>query len=242
MPSPYAQRPTPLLLGAVALAGLLGCGRDDAAGGAPPAAATPPTTWPAGTVLALGTEPVLAEEVDRHLDLIHLVEPHLVRSDHRRKALTNIVLPTVAARLLAPEERQAAFEHAQALAAEARETGRAPAGAPEPTYLTGTWKDVGMTLWDEARRTEPGAFTALIETPGAWTFAHVLAVGVEPGEPFGPTTQITVQRYDVPFLEREGTRALLQSTIDQLGLQVVDPEWAAVVPGALLYPSRPTDG
>ena len=158
-----------------------------------------------------------AEEIDQHLELIHLIEPHLVESDHRRKALTNIVLPVVAGRVLYPEERQAAFERAQALAAEAREVGRAPEGAPEPLYLTGTWLEVGMPVWDEARRTEAGSFSGVVETPGAWTFVHVLAVGAEPGEAFGPMTQVTVQRYDVPYIEREATRDMLQSAMDQLG-------------------------
>lgn len=229
---------------ALALATLAGCSSGDAdsegtnAGGAGEEA----VTWPEGTVLAYGGEPISAEEVDRHLELIHLIEPHLVTTDHRRKALTNIVLPVAAGRVLFPDARQAAFERAQALAAEARETGRLPEGAPEANYLTGTWRDVGMPVWDEARRTEPGTYSQVIETPGAWTFVHVLAVGVEPGEEFGPRTAVTVQRYDVPYIEREATRDLLQSAMDQLDLEIVDPEWEAVVPASLLYPRTSSDG
>ena len=228
-----------LVAAALLLGALPGCGAD---GAAPPAEAPAPASWPEGTALAFGGAPVSAEEIDQHLELIHLIEPHLVKSDHRRKALTNIVLPVVAGRVLYPEERQAAFERAQALAAEAREVGRAPEGAPEPQYLTGTWLEVGMPVWDEARRTEPGSFSRVVETPGAWTFVHVLAAGVEPGEAFGPMTQVTVQRYDVPYIEREATRDTLQSAMDQLQLEIVDPEWEKVVPASLLYPRTPAGG
>lgn len=231
---------TAALVAAGLLLGTLpGCGAD---GDAPPADAAAPTSWPEGTALVFGGAPVSVDEIDRHLELIHLIEPHLVKSDHRRKALTNIVLPVVAGRVLYPEERQAAFERAQALAAEAREVGRAPESAPEPLYLTGTWLEVGMPVWDEARRTEAGSFSGVVETPGAWTFVHVLAVGAEPGEAFGPMTQVTVQRYDVPYIEREATRDMLQSAMDQLELEIVDPEWEKVVPASLLYPRTPTGG
>lgn len=192
-------------------------------------------TWPEGTVLAFGGIPIDAERIDRHLDLIHVIEPHLVKNDHRRKALTNIVLPVVAGESLFPEERQASFVRAQAMAAAARETGDVPADAPEPTYLTGTWRDVGMTVWDVARTVEPGSFSGVIETPGAWTFVHVLATGVEPGEEFGPLTPVTVQRYDVPYIEREATRDLVQSALDQLPLEIIDPDWESIVPAAYLY-------
>ena len=113
-----------------------------------------------------------------------------------------------------------------------------PADAAAPA----SWPEGGMPVWDEARRTEAGSFSGVVETPGAWTFVHVLAVGAEPGEAFGPMTQVTVQRYDVPYIEREATRDMLQSAMDQLELEIVDPEWEKVVPASLLYPRTPTGG
>ncbi|MEC8512072.1 MAG: hypothetical protein VX015_07995 [Planctomycetota bacterium] len=238
MDTSSSHRSTAVFAAALLLGALTGCG----GGAAAPADAAAPVSWPEGTALVFGGTPVSAEEIDRHVELIHLIEPHLVKSDHRRKALTNIVLPVVAGRVLYPDERQAAFERAQALAAEAREVGRVPEGAPEPIYLTGAWREVGMPVWDEARRTEAGSFSRVVETPGAWTFVHLLAVGTEPGEAFGPMTQITVQRYDVRYIDQEATRATLQSAMDQLELEIVDPEWEKVVPASLLYPRTAAGG
>lgn len=194
--------------------------------------------WPEGTVLAIGGEPITAQEIDRYVDMVHLIEPHLVKRDHRRKALSNVILPIAIGRALVPEtDRQAAFQEAERLASAAKETGTVPEGAAEVQYLTGTWKEVGMTVWNETRSTSPGSFSGVIETPGAWTFVHLLATTTEPGEAFSPTTVVTMQRYDVYYYDREGMRDLIQDGFDNLRVEVVDPEWEAVVPPLYLYPS-----
>ncbi len=190
-------------------------------------------------MLSVGGEGVTGAEIDRYVDMVHKIEPHLVKRDHRRKALSNVVLPIAVGRALVPEaDRFAAFEEAERLATAAKETGQVPEGGAEVQYLTGTWKEVGMTIWNEAQSTEPGSFTGVIETPGAWSFAHILAVNVEPGEAFGPLTEVTVQRYDVYYYDREGMRDLIQDGLDQLPIEVIDPEWEAVIPPLYLYPSR----
>jgi len=194
-------------------------------------------TWPDGTVLAVGGEPISGAEVDRYVEMVHVIEPHLVKQDHRRKALANVVLPIAVGRALVPKvDRDAAFREAQRLLSEARETGTLPEGAVEAQYLTGTWKEIGMTIWNEAQSTAPDSFTAVIETPGAWTFAKVLATNAVPGEPFGPLTQVTVQRYDVYYYDREGMRNLIEDGLKELPFEVIDPEWEAVIPPLYLYP------
>ena len=228
-------------LGAVCLASLplaltlIGCGGDHAS---PDEVVEATPDYPPGTVLAMGGSPISGAEIDRYVDMVHVIEPHLVKRDHRRKVLANVILPIAVGRALVPaDERDAAFAEAERLATAAKETGKVPEGAAQVQYLTGTWKEIGMTVWNEAKSTEPGSFTGVIETPGAWTFAQILATGVEPGEPFGPLTQVTVQRYDVYYYDREGMRDLIQDGLKELKVEVIDPEWEAAVPPLYLYPT-----
>lgn len=234
-PRRHALSPFSLGTCLVALLPLLSC---EKAPESPKAAPPAKVNWPEGTVLAIGGEPITAEEIDRYVDMVHVIEPHLVKRDHRRKSLTNVALPIAVGRALVPEaDRNAAFQEAERLAAVAKETGKVPEGVAEVQYLTGTWKEVGMTVWNEARSVPPGSFSGVLETPGAWTFVHLLATAAEPGEPFGPITEITVQRYDVYYYDREGMRDLINDGLQQLRVEVVDPEWEAIVPPLYLYPS-----
>lgn len=190
--------------------------------------------WPEGTVLAVDGRPVLAEDVERFVPMIELIEPEFVRRDHLRKILSNITLPTAAAGALVPEDRDAAYQRAEKLLATLRETGEVPAGAPAAVELSGPWVDVGMVSWFEAMNLEPGSFSALHETPGSWTFVELVSASDPPGE-FDAWTEITVRRWDVPYLPKDGMHEMIRQALDALAIDVVDPEWEAAVPPLFLY-------
>ena len=168
------------LAGAAALA-LAGCGAEsgtaDGAGTAEAATegagTSPGRPWPEGTVLVAEGQALTADEVDAYVELISMVEPEFVETDHKRKAIANISIPILAARAILPEERLEAFTLAQSYLSTARETGQFPPGV-EPKFMSGTWADVGMVEWEAARKTLQGDFSGLVETPGGWTFLRVV--------------------------------------------------------------------
>lgn len=200
---------------------------------APPPA--PEVVWPEGTVLSVGGVGITGDEIDAHVPTVALVEPWFVERDHRRKAIAEIVLPIAAARAVLPAEREEAYDRAKGVASAALETGKVPEGTPEPISLTGSWKDVGLVAWGEASRLEPGSFSRLIETPGAWTLVKLLATDAAPGETFSPRTIVTVLRYDFPFIEPEALKPLLKDAIKELKIEVIDPDWEPMIPPRLLY-------
>lgn len=208
----------------------------DAAGGAVEASTEPTAVeYPEGTVFTIGDVPVLRSDIDAYVPLVRLIDPHLVTSSLRRSALANVALPIAAARALDPEAREEAFQRAQAYNAHAREQGDVPPGAPEPRYLTGTWKDVGLVPFAEAMSMTPGSYSRLVESPAAWTFFKLVATNVEEGAEFTNMTEITIQRYDVPYLPDEASRDLVQQAIDTLPVEVIDEEWEHVIPPIVIY-------
>lgn len=218
----------PILIPCLALSLALGCSE-------PQPTAPPEVELPAGTVLVVDQQPILAEEVDRYVSAIQLIEPEFVLRDHRRKVLSNISIPIAAGAALDPAGRDEAFERAQRLLAATRETGEVPADAPAPKVSTGTFKDVGLIPWAIATDLEPLTFSELHETPGAWTFFKLTASTHAPGEFIG-TSQVTIVRYDVPYLPTEAVRGLVQTALGGFDVQVVDPEWEPLVPPIYLYP------
>ncbi|MEO0660506.1 MAG: hypothetical protein AAFZ87_03110 [Planctomycetota bacterium] len=235
-----------LLAGAAALA-LAGCGAENgseeggategaaAEGAEDPLAATP---WPEGTVLVAEGQALTAEEVDAYVELISMVEPEFVETDHKRKAIANISIPILAARAILPEERLEAFALAQSYLSTARETGQFPPGV-EPKFMSGTWADVGMVEWEAARKTLQGDFSGLVETPGGWTFLRVVEHEVAPGQPFEATTPVKVEVVTVPFIDTPDLRDLLESAIEQIQFEVIDPAWEPIVPPYYLHRKKP---
>lgn len=193
-------------------------------------------TFPEGTVLAVDDQPILAADVDRFVGAIELIEPQFVLRDHRRKVLSNISIPLAAGAALEPEARQVAFSRAQGLISTLRETGELPPDAPEPRVMTGTFKEVGLIPWAIATEMEPLTFSELHETPGAWTFFKLTATSEPPGA-FVGGSQVTIVRYDVPYLPQDAVRGLLQTAMEGLQVEVIDPEWEPVIPPLYLYPS-----
>ena len=212
-------------------AGVLGCD-SEAPVEAPPA-------FPEGTVIAVDQHAIAASDVDRYVPALEILESEFTLTSHRRKILSNIILPIAAGAALDPAARDEAFVEAQRLLTIARETGSVPAEEAEPNTLSGSFKDIGLVSWAIARETEPLAYSDLHETPGAWTFFRLIAVPPD-GDVDDPTGMYTVVRYDIPYLPREGARELIRSALDQFEITVVDPEWESAVPPIYLYKSGST--
>lgn len=192
--------------------------------------------FPPGTVLVVEDQPILSSDVDRYVDAIGLIEPEFVLRDHRRKVLSNISIPLAAGAALDPEAREVAFARAQSLLSAVRETGELPPDAPEPQVRTGTFKDVGLIPWAIASEMEPLTFSELHETPGAWSFFKLTATSEPPGG-FVGGSQVTIVRYDVPYLPQDAVRGLVQTAVDGFQVEVIDPEWEPMVPPLYLYPT-----
>lgn len=196
-----------------------------------------PRSYPEGTVLVVDEQPILAADVDRFVDAVALIEPEFVLRDHRRKVLSNISIPLAAGAALDPASRDQAFTRAQALLSAFRETGELPEGAPQPRVLSGTFKEIGLIPWAFAIEMEPLTISELHETPGAWSFFRLTASTEAPGES-GGRSQVTILRYDVPYLPEDALRGLIQTAMQGIEIEIVDPAWEPMVPPAFLYPAK----
>ncbi|WP_145195153.1 hypothetical protein [Planctomycetes bacterium Poly30] len=199
-----------------------------------------PGTYPDDVAFTIGGMPVHKSAIDEFVPLMKLIDPHLSEASHRRAALANVVLPMVAGAALDPEAREQAFQKAQRVLAAVRETGEFPEDAPEANYLTGTWKEVGLIPFKASMEMEPGTYSDLHESPAAWTFFKLIATNVEDGETFTPRTEITIQRYDIPYLPDEASQDLIQSAIDTLPVEIADEAWEHIIPPIVLYKPNPS--
>lgn len=245
-PTIFSHRSLSLLAPRIALAvlplTLVGC---DDPHVAEPTAKSPPSivmapegAYPEGAAFAIGGVPVMKAELEDLVPLMKLIDPHLVDSSLMRMALANIVLPVKSAHALDPAAREEAFQRAQRIHANVRETGTFPPDAPESNLLTGTWGQVGLVPFNAAMSMQPGEYSSLLEAPASWVFFKLLATNLEEGASFDGRTQITIQRYDIPFLPLEASPQWIQEGIDTLPIEIVDPEWEHIIPPAVLYKSR----
>ncbi len=209
--------------------GLLACDR------APEPAGAPRPAYPAGTVLAVDGVPIRADEVERWVPVTRLLEPDKVLSHWRRLALANIVLPLRAGEALDPRGREAAYAHATHLRGLATERGALPEEVEHRDVTEGTWKDLGLIDWELARELEVGAWSEVYETVGGWAFFRLLE---RPAE-FGPLSVVRIERAHACYLDPEAVRGLIDEALRTLPIEVVDPEWEALVPPIYLQNSPP---
>jgi hypothetical protein len=190
---------------------------------------------PAGTVLTVDGVPVTQAEVDRWAAVTAMIEPDKVQAHWRRLALANIVLPLRTAESLDPEGRRAAFEQAERLRGLAVELDRIPEVAEVHDIGTGTWKQVGLIDWEVARGLAVGEWSDVYETPGGWAYLRLLErPDGPPGEALGPHAELRFERVHVFYLAPEGLRTLVDDALRKLPIEVVDPEWEALVPPIFL--------
>jgi len=200
---------------ALALAALGGGACGDASGVAAP-------SFPADAVLGVESVPITAADVDHWRATIELVETRATLPAVRRLALTNIVLPRTITTLLDPTRREAARAQAQ----EAREALSGGADVAELETVEGTWKDLGLDVWGRALELEPGVWSEVFETAGAFVVFRVL----ERPENVSGRTSVELERVFCPYLEPEAARDLVESGFDTMKLWIVDPAWSPLVP------------
>ena len=196
--------------------------------------AAPPPSWPAGTVLVFDGQPISAEEVDRVADVFALVQPENSVAETRRLALTNVVFPLHAAREVDPAQRAAALELARAHAAAVRAGDVANTGllGPVETERVGGARAVGLDAWKFALDAQPGAWSELIETPGAFELVQLR----ERGKQNTPAAlEVRVGVYVYPYLDASNPRAAIDAALDRAKLVIVDPAWKDLVPTAWQY-------
>jgi len=203
--------------------------------GEPPAdAAATPRSWPPGTVLVLDDVPIVADDVDRIGSDYALLEPQDTLLQLRRLALSNTIIPTIAARKLDPERRARARELAESyrasLVADAMPSG--PLTGPMETERKGDFRELGFALWSTALPLQPGAWSEVLETPGSF---HLLRVRSREEGSLPSLTRFTIGLFAFPYLDDGTTSAVIDAAIDRSRLRILDETWRDAVPAALRY-------
>lgn len=197
---------------------------------------------PPGAVLRIGpggylAEPgwILADEVDRWVPAVALVEPEETKPSWRRKALTNIVLPLRIAALLFPDEREEArrlVEEARAILAAGGELD--PDGPLRVERVQGSFRQVGLDSWGVAYENPGGDWSEVFETIGGWRTVRTIRAP-EPGG-WNVRAEVVVEHVTGMFLRREDDpHTLIHDARDKLGVVVVDPEWEWILPKLYQY-------
>lgn len=192
-------------------------------------------SWPVGTVLAVDDVPINVEEVDHESIWIQPIEPGVSAPQLRRLALTNIVLPRLISRLMAPSEHTAARQEADETLARLR-AGEF-VGPPNPeggvgTRITGGWQELGIVAWGVALELEDGAWSEVVEDCGRFFVLRRLKriEGVMP-----IATRVEVDLFSFPWLPLEDLRDSVDRAHAEHALTIVDPEWKAIVPELIQY-------
>jgi hypothetical protein len=214
-----ARAGTGLLRGA-ALAGLLavaGCGE---------APAPAPPGWPEGTVLVLDGVPVTAAEVDVHLDAVRAIRPAVSVEQLRRLVLMNDTLPRARGAVEGGERRAEALAEARGWL-EAHAAGERSFDAVPPR--AGNWDGVGFELWLAARRAPAGEVVGPVELPGRYA---VVLVEARDDNPRAELEGFLLRVVEFPFVEEPDA---LAARATESRVEIVDPAWRDVVPGAYKY-------
>jgi hypothetical protein len=187
------------------------------------------TDWPKDTVLALNGDPIGAEEVDAIGSIIARAEEEHTLPHLRRIALTNVVLPRLAARQFAgAAKRTASLEAARAWrAALDRGAPPPPNAGPIEEVVQGGFGMMGLEVWNWALDCRVGEWSEPLETPGTWRVARVLerSAGLRPCD--------VVLRVDLRTFvwdTSESFKPDVEAFIDRSKLEYVDESWRDLVP------------
>lgn len=201
----------------------------DPASEAAPLGAHAPAAWPKGTVLALDDTPITADEVDEVAARIAVIEPSYQLTHLRRLALTNVVLPRVAARQVAGER----LERARHRAEECRALLATGANTPAPfdgfrlEVRDGGYDDVGMECFDYALLAPVGVWSPVTETVAAFETYKV----EERSSASAPRkTRVRVTACYVPYVDDPDWHDAIEKKLDRSRLVFVDESWRDVVP------------
>ncbi|HIF39480.1 MAG TPA: hypothetical protein EYQ74_00095 [Planctomycetes bacterium] len=185
---------------------------------------------PKGAVIGVGPSWILDKEVDRWVDTVALLEPSETRPSWRRKALTNLVLPSKLAALLVPAERQLALGRAEHALQALRTTGTLPDEFQEPLESAmGDVNEVGLGRWIMARGLPLGEWSEILEEAGTFLIMRVLEA--PDAADWQPNTAIRIEYVHIPYLRPEDQPALLvEQAREQIRIWAVTPEWEWILP------------
>ena len=214
---------------APALTPLAGCGEPTGAG--PEARAQ--REWPAGTVLAVGGEPIAAEEIDRDMAVVMQVAVDSVARDLQRKALVHLTLPRAIGRALGGKRRARVLAEVEAWRAEL--AAGEQAGPLGLEHLSGGYGDMDLALWGAALDTPIGAWTEIQDVGGEFVFGRVLA---RSEHTIAAGTVVEVEAARRAYLEGPSPQAEVERAMDRLTLTIVDPLWREVVPEIIQHRMR----
>ena len=193
-------------------------------------AAAPAT---AGAVLAVDGIPVFPEDVDRIADALADLFPEYVERHRRRLALTNVVLARTALHAKNVEAREEARMSAEA-AAEALRQGQAP--GREPQSDSGHWKKLGLELWSRLRVQEEGSWSEPFEDLGRFLIVKRTKREQVAEEAEGEVYSMEILEF--PYLESGKVTTGVEAAIDGSLLEILDPDWAELVPEEWKYRMR----
>jgi hypothetical protein len=132
----------------------------------------------------------------------------------------------------AQAEREAREQHALATAPldTAPLATTQQGGEPRAELVEGHWKQLGIETWIRARGLEPGAWSEVFEEPGAFTFLRLIS---RDGNERAGAELFRVELARFPYL---AARSELDQRVFDARLEIVDPEWGALVPARWRIP------
>lgn len=186
--------------------------------------------WPAGTVLALNDTPIDSAEVDEIGSIVARIDERSTLPYLRRIALTNVILPRIAAaQLSGAEGRDAARTSAEASRAALAQGQEPPAEFATPNVATieGGVHELGLEVWNWALDCPIETWSEPIETVGAWRLARVIerSAGLRPGD-----VDLEVEVRLFPWSDSPTFVQDLDAHLDQSQLTFVDESWRDLVP------------
>ncbi len=194
------------------------------------------SSWPTGTVLVVGKTPITAEEVDEYTPTMTLLEPQSSEKQLRRLALTQVVLPRALGRDLAdPTERDRARKSALNALAELRSgkwVGPPAPGTSGGTLLEGNFDEIGITRFKHAIELEQDQWSEPFEELGCFTI--IKRLGRKDGA-VPLATEFKLEVVSFLYLPLETGSKQVQEAYDKQHLEILDPEWRAIVPELLQY-------
>ena len=193
-------------------------------------------TWPAGTVVAIDHVPISADEIAGAVAAVILVEPQWSEVHLKRLAFNEIALPRAIVRTrVADSERDKARRSIDEEFA--RIAGGAQFGPPTNNgaighEVSGSWKQIGLLAWGTAMNLENGAWSEVIEVPGAFLRLRTLSRkdGPEPA-----ATEFILDTIEAPYAEKSNSKTNRTDELEKHRLTIVDPAWDAIVPERTKY-------
>ena len=204
--------------------------------------------WPAGTVLAVGDQPLRLEDLEAASRGVAALFPAEVDRAHKRRALKSTLLPRLAVAAAHPTARSKALAEAQQRLDALRAN---PDLAEDLALKFGNWKELRLEVWAAAQDSlraaglddfaEPENVPPLGALPGAWfgpveTMGEFVIARVEstrPGRTPGDL-RLEVRQELFHFLDPDFDITDLREAYADAKLEVIDEEIGDLVSGFYL--------